>query len=469
MIKIDRSKMKVCFIGTWGQPLGIAYIAAVLEKEGYICKIMDLSGSKYDLGELQKILLNEKPDIVGISSITPTFPEALQIARATKAKLPETIVVMGGIHTTVRPHDALNTPYVNIVVRGEGEITFKELLQKISQGKSIDKILGISFKNEEEIIHNESRPPIEDLDSLPFPAWHLMPLEKYRYGFWKEPFVNILTSRGCKGVCTYCIHSKKTIGKFRARSAKNVVDEIEHIKEKFGIRFFRIIDDNFTYDKERVLKICDLIQERELNIIWDLPNGTRVDTVDKELLQKMYDAGCFKIDFGIESGNQEILKKMRKNITKDQVRKTVRDAKEVGLSVGGFFMLGNIGENEQTLKETIEFAKELNCDHTAFSIATPYPGTVFWDKVEKDGCLLYGTDWSRYRIYEQPIFEMGDLTADLLFKYLKKAHRKYYLRQKFLVSSLKHIFMPKSRAQFLYDIDTFIQFVKVKLSRKNNE
>jgi len=450
--------MKVLLIETWGYPLGLTYLAAVLEKKNIDVKIFDMCLKKNDRSQLIAEIKDYSPDLVGITSVTPTFPQALGIARVTKEALSQAMVVLGGIHVTVRPEDALSHREVDFVIRGEGEYTILELVEALGGERSYREIKGLSYKRKGKIIHNPSRPLNQDLDSLPFPARHLLNPDDYTLFFWKERFTSLGTSIGCKGACTFCIHSKRLLGPgFRANSPDYVVREIEEVHNQLGIRYFRIIDDNFTFDRNRVLKICDLLKEKSLDIFWDMPNGTRTDTIDKELMQRMYRAGCFNVDFGIESGDKTVLKKMGKGVSLNTMRQAVRDAKACGLIVGGYFMFGNLGDNRERMNKTIQFAKELNCHHVSFSLCTPYPGTVLWDRVEKEGRWLNRDNWAEATIFGKPTFELGEVTEELLSGYRKYALRKYYLRFGYLFSLFKRLFSFWKGRQWLIELDRFFR------------
>ena len=447
--------MKVCLISPWEQPLGLASIATCI-KDIAETKIIDLPALKWDIDDIKKFLTDYKPEIIGFTSMTQNFPQMIKIAKMTKKILPKSLIVFGGIHATVRPQDPLKYKFVDLVVRDEGEITFKEIIKTIKAKKDYKKIKGISYKIKNKIINNEKRELINNLNKLPEIDRSFLPMN-YRYGKFKIPYAHIITSKGCKGRCLFCIHSKKLQGEgFRTRSAINVYNEIKNIHDKYNIEFFRIIDDNLTYDRERIIKLCNLITKNKLKIYWDLPNGTRADTVDLELLKKMKKAGCFCIHYGIESGNQQIVYKMGKGTTLKQVEDAIKNTKKAGIRTGGFFMLGNLYENESTIRDTINFSKKLNCDHTTFYVCTPYPGTILWDIIEKKGKHLFGNKWELYNVNGDPSLSIGDIDYKLIKKYYSKAFKEFYLRPKTVISLAKRILFPINKIDFLYNLDTLI-------------
>jgi len=421
----------------FSMPMGLAYIGAVLEEEGFPVKIVDMGVTNLKLpSDLQHFLNRNRPNIVGITSITPTFPVAINIAKIVRKILPETTVIMGGKHVTFLPEEALSTGLVDVVVRGEGEMTMLELMQKMTNNEGINGVLGISYRENGRIVHNQPRPLIKDLDILPFPARHLLPMDKYRDCVPPVPYTALITSRGCRGHCSFCT-SWRFFGGTRLRSPENVVAEIEHVLKKYHINYFGIWDDDFTADIDRVMEICGLILRRGIKIHWNLPNGVRVDRANLALFKKMKEAGCYAIDFGIETGSPEILAKLGKGVTMDQVENAVKNSKAAGLNVGCFFMIGNISEDEKTIRQTLEFAKRLKPHRISFSIATPFPGTLMYETLRKEGRLL-SSNWSEYGLFSgRAMFEHDKLTRDLLERMYREARWQYYMRPSYLLQIIK--------------------------------
>lgn len=328
--------------------------------------------------------------------MTPNYKSAHMVAKLVKEVSKETTVIMGGAHPTVLPVETLQDPNVDIVVRGEGELTAFEVTESIAGRLQLKDIAGISFKENGKIIQTPERVPIEDLDSLPLPARHLLPVEKYRPFFpdqlFKAPVEAILTSRGCPFRCIFCAARVISGRKYRWRSPKKVIEEIELLINEYGIQQLGIIDDTFTADKKRAEKICEELITRKLNkdLVWLC--ATRVDAVDRDLLKKMCEAGCRSISYGIESGSQRLLNLIRKGISLDQAKKAVKSTKEAGIECRGTFILGLPTETRNESMETINFAKELDLDFAKFSLATPYPGTELHDIAVSDGNL--SIDWS---------------------------------------------------------------------------
>ncbi|MFZ7138843.1 MAG: B12-binding domain-containing radical SAM protein, partial [archaeon] len=316
---------------------------------------------------------------------------------------------------------------LDVVARKEGENTFLELVQRIEAGKSFNDILGITCRDGDDFIRNSDRPYIEDLDSLPFPAHHLWPLDRLKkYGDVMFP---LMTSRGCVYWCEFCSAVRMFGRRYRMRSAKNVVDEMEYLHKTFGSSTFTFYDDAFTVDQARVEEICKELHNRNLKLTWDC--GTRVDMVNKELLQKMKDAGCIAVWFGVEAGSQLVLDKMGKGFTAQLTKKAFKMAQDIGLLTIASVVFGFPGETKETAMETIKFIQELNPDDVGFYIATPYPGTPMAEQVIKNGWLRV-TDFNKYDT-ATPIFELPDLTMQEVREIREKAFHKFYIRPTYIL------------------------------------
>jgi len=405
-------------------PLGLAYIASVLEKFGHECEILDANVLRLENNNVLNFISSHNPGIIGIYSNIITAKSSLELLKKIKEEFKDKITVCGGPFPTVEPVVFLK--HGDIVVRGEGE--YKML--KIANGEKIGRISGISFKRNNKIIHNKSEKFISDLDSLPFPAYHLLPkLKIYRMRGRKSPAVPILTSRGCPYSCIYC--TKSIFGScFRARSPENVLKEIEFLINEFGAKEIDIFDDNFSLDMNRAEKICDAIIKNRYNIAINCQNGLRVDRMTKNLIKKLKDAGVFKVGIGIESGNEKILRTIKKQIHLKQVETVVKWFRDVGIIVYGFFMIGLPGDNPKTMQDTIDFAKRVNPDIANFMITMPIPGTELYNIVEKYGKFIHNIKFgSEYGFYgSNAFFEMGETKSEDVIRFYKKAYREFYFR-----------------------------------------
>jgi len=317
---------------------------------------------------------------------------------------------------------------LDIVVRKEGEETFLDIVGRIEEGKTYYDTLGTTCRKKEKIIKNDDRPYIENLDDLPFPAHHLWPLERLtKHGIIIFP---IISSRGCVYWCDFCTTVRMFGRRYRMRTPKNVVDELEYLKKRFGANRFTFYDDAFTVDQDRVLAICREIKNRKLKIEWDCE--TRVDMVTKELLVEMKHAGCASIWFGVESGSQKVLDAMRKGISPSQIVKAFKWAKEAGLITVAGVVLGFPGETKETIEETTKFIEKLNPNDVGYYIATPYPGTPLYNKVVEEGILRI-TDFNKFDT-ATPLFEMGTMTGDELRDIRERAFQRFYLRPAYFFS-----------------------------------
>lgn len=335
-------------LGASGVPLGLGYLGAVLQKEGHQVRIIDGFTLDYSLKQFQAEIESFDPQLVGITSTTPAIPQSYKLSKRVKKIDPEMVTMIGGPHVTFTPQQTLKEcPSLDIVVRGEGEETIKELATALDQGDSWDPIQGITFRKDHHLKSNPSRPFIEDLDQLPYPAYHLLPMEQYeREG---RQYGMVMTSRGCPFNCSFCSSSKLFVKHWRARSSLNVVGELEMLKKDFGIKEVGFMDDTFTLNANRAKKICDLMIQKDLNLDWTC--SSRVDTLDESLLRKLKQAGCHTIYLGLESGTQETLDRIGKGTTLNQGKKAVDLARKVGIEVLRSFILGIPGESLSHIKK----------------------------------------------------------------------------------------------------------------------
>ena len=379
-------------------PLGLAYMAAVLEQNNYIVKIVDVSAEGLSWVELEARIKNEQPKLVGISFMTPQVGEALKIAALVKKINPQIITVVGGPHATALPREIMEEKSIDFTVIGEGEITLLELADKFvrNEEKELGDIKGIAYRKNNETIITEPRPFVEDLDSLPFPAWHLLPVDKYCVastgGKASEQVFNIFSSRGCPNQCIFCGGPKIMGRRYRRRSAQNIIQELIYLKNNFGATQFDFQDDSVTVFKDSLREMCQEIIKQNLNITWMC--NSRVDILDMDALLLMKKAGCVRIDLGVESGDGQVLKRIKKGITIEQVRKSHQMAKEAGIMINSFAMVGNLGEDFSGVKKTAELMKELGEDVNV-SISTPFPASELY-QIAKENNWLRVYDWNKY-------------------------------------------------------------------------
>jgi len=409
-------------------PLGIGYLAAVLEENQYEVDVVDCQALRLSYEGVEREIGERQPDVVGITSTTLTYKSALRIAEIAKAVCPSCLTVLGGCHATFWDDKALQEcPYLDVVVRKEGENTLLELARRLEGGRPFHDVLGITCRRGGEIVRTADRPYIEDLDSLPFPAHHLWPIERLRkYG---KTIFPLMTSRGCVYWCNFCSAVRMFGRRYRMRSPKNVVDELEFLNKTYGADQFTFYDDTFTVNQPKTAKICDEIRNRKLKIEWDCE--TRVDMVTKELLLKMRKAGCIAIWFGVESGSQRIIDAMEKGFSIAQATRAFKWAKEAGLLTVAGVILGFPGETKETAWETIKLVEKINPDDVGYYIATPYPGTPMYDFVKEKGWLKI-TDFDKYDT-ATPIFELPTLSMQELREIREEAFQRFYLRPTYVL------------------------------------
>ena len=380
-------------IDKWDNPkwphLGLAYIASILLKSSIKPIVIDAKFEKINLDEVKNRLSNiEQVDIVGLTSMTHNIKDAHATAKIIKDFFPESLTVIGGCHVTALPKQTLEEfPFFDVVVIGEGEITFYEIVKAIKEKTNFEKIEGIAFRKNNEIYITKPREFINNIDAIPFPAWQLFPKsEKYP----------IMASRGCPSKCNFCMRVMGT--KVRIRTPRNIINEMLEDIIKFNAKHIPFFDDSFTVNKKNCLKLLELMTKNKINnkVTWSVE--TRVDFINKEILLKMKSGGCVWVGFGIESGNPEILKRTGKGITKEQAVEAINQAKSAGIRVGSFFILGHPFETYESAMDTIKFAKQLNTDTVAFGIMVPYPGTEIFKMAlsGEGGYKIISSNWSDF-------------------------------------------------------------------------
>jgi radical SAM superfamily enzyme YgiQ (UPF0313 family) len=438
-------------------PLGIAYIASILEREGHKVDILDSKALGLTSSETKKYIKNFHPNIVGITSMTSTIKGALEVSKLTKEVSEDITTVLGGPHMFVFPKETLTYNYVDFGVAGEGEIVFPELILALEGKKKFESIDGLAYKRNNKIKFKPAKRFVKNLDSLPFPARHLLPNKKYFSILADQPFTTMITSRGCPYRCGYCF--KKNLDNIiRFRNPKNIVDEIENCLEmKFKEIWF--YDDTFTLNKKRVRGICDEIINRGIEFKWQVL--TRVDCIDSELLKLMKKAGCYLIKYGVESGDQNILKLMRKNITLQQVKDAMRLTKQTGIETFCFFMIGYPGEDDKKIKKTIDFALELDPDWAMFSNTTPYPHTDLIDLAYKTKMLNDKDYWKK--------FTLGNTNERIPYKFteldkkVEEAYKQFYFRPKFALKTIMKIKSVRQLRNYISALTALIKFKSIEV------
>ncbi len=421
------------------QPLGLAYIAAALENAGYDVKIIDAKAERFSIDSILEHVSGFNPGIVGLGSSTPDFCITRLLAEKIKS-LGDYTVVIGGPHVSALPEETMETGCFDYGVLGEGERTIVELADAISARRKdkIPDIKGIIFNNGKKPVRTTKRPYIEDLDTIPLPARHLLPpVDKYRYCYYKSlPNAIIITSRGCPYKCVFC--DQAVFGnQFRTRSAGHILDEIQVLVDKYGVSEVSIVDDLFTFSPERVMELCRKLISRNLKIDWSCMG--RVDRVTPETLKAMKASGCWQIGYGVESGNQRVLDNINKGIKLECIEKTIHETRKAGIKTVAFFMIGLPGDNDKSIRDTLKFAKKLPLDRAVFFITQPFPGSKLYKTALARGEIKKDVEYRHYHKYSSPkklAHTTYGLDMDTLIKYRKRCYRDFYLRPAYLLREI---------------------------------
>jgi anaerobic magnesium-protoporphyrin IX monomethyl ester cyclase len=408
-------------------PEGLCYLAACLRMKGVRVAIVDAVSQGLNALAAARAVLAYEPRIVGLGLMTISANAAGRIADAIKAVRSECAVVAGGPHVTIMSEETLKRfASIDFAVIGEGETTMTELTLALLNGKNgLDDIAGIAFRREAGIVRTKARPFIEDLDSLPLPAWDLLPdlVSTYKQSVARShtaASIGMVTSRGCNGKCNFCarpVHGNR----LRAFSAGRVLEMFDVLCRDHGIRGFVINDDTFVVFKKRLRDICNELAGRPTRPLWSC--FARVDQVDRETLTLMYAAGCRTVSFGIESGSQRMLDAMNKEITIAQSEKAVREAHRAGLFINGYFVIGFPGETAESIDETMRFAESLPLDNAFYAYATPHPGTKFYDMIRSARDI----DWDRFDQWQLTYVPDG-MTEEELSDRIARATKSFYMR-----------------------------------------
>lgn len=428
-------------------PLNLAYLASYLRenKQNIQVNIIDAEGLDMTFEQLYLEVDKFSPHIVGITCPTAAYYNIQKICKDLKEKDNAVKIVLGGSHPTALPKETIKETGCDAVVIGEGEITFFDMLNVWEKGQKLEKVKGIAYRDEDggEISITPARELIKDLDIVPFPAKDLLPIHKYFLPPTKrirsERATNMVTSRGCPYNCHYCMAQTMWTRRTRLRSVRNVLEEIKVNIEQYKLDEFSFHDEVFTLKKDRAAAICKGILEAGWDMSWVCM--ARAESVDLELLKLMKQAGCGKICFGFESGSARMLKLMNKTMKPDDAIAAAALCKKAGIDVVGNFILGYPGEDVQSIKETIAFAKKVDCNTAAFFIAIPYPGTPLWFEAKEKGYLKDPVNWREFAPVsnlESPMVIPG-LPPSELEKWKRKAYYKFYLRPLYILKQIKKI------------------------------
>ncbi len=423
-------------------PLGAGYLASCIQNKGHTVKILDNSINNLDEQQFELYLRDFKPDIVGFTTYTFSINVCFKMAAQIKTINPDIKIVFGGPHATYLSKEVMRDENVDFIVKGEAEESIVKLLDAFSNKEGYADIKGIVYKDDfGQIIDNGNYPLIKNLDDIPLPAYNLLEMHKYypsvNRKFSNGNFASIITSRGCPYKCTFCSHEMFG-SKVRLRSPKNVVREIGILNKEYNVKEFIFLDDTFTTVQSRVFEICDLIVEKNLGIVWSC--NTRADHASKELYLALNKAGCKALHIGVESGSQEALDLMKKNITLDQIQNAISLGKKYVGCVTCGFILGMPGDTIENANHTINYAISLNPDYATFTIATPIPGSELFKNAVKKGLIdTQNAEWDKFFVLfspDFPVIEMSDIKRKDLIRLTKKAFIKFYFRPSYVFKKI---------------------------------
>jgi anaerobic magnesium-protoporphyrin IX monomethyl ester cyclase len=416
-------------------PLGLAYLAAALQASGTGVSIID--AEVLGLGH-EQLLSQIAPDadLIGFSATTLAWPSTRLAAAHVRSAFPNALLVIGGAQVNAFPEETLLASVFDLGVLGDGEATLVELVARLASGRDVSDLEGCVVRDGDQIRVNEPIPWMEDLDTVPFPALDLLPMDRYQCVMVEEPFVSMITSRGCPYRCDFCsqIYCGSTL---RSRSAESIVDEMQHWIERYGAKEIVLFDETFGVKKQIALRVCELIQERGIKIRWNA--RTRINLVDRELLSAMRNAGCYALHLGIESGTDRVLALMNKKITTREVRAAVALARELGFQTHAYFMLGYPGETRAEIAETLRFSRSLRLDWASYTITIPSPRTPLCERAVEMGALR-ADYWREYTFGREPVdclfFESDECSVAYLHRTKRRAYIRFYMRPGVLARNL---------------------------------
>ncbi|MFC1804801.1 B12-binding domain-containing radical SAM protein [Candidatus Omnitrophota bacterium] len=420
-------------------PMGLLYLAAALEREGHAVKVIDMQISGSAVPDIKAIIEKEKPSFVGITAVTAMINRALVLCKIVKEINQDIYTLLGGSHPTALPMETINHQAVDIVISGEGEVSICEVVDFLSKHPGrIGEVKGIYYKKEGSAIFAGERKVLEDLDSLPFPAWHLVDLKSYRHPLARSnSFASVLTSRGCPRKCTFCSRGVFA-NTYRMRSAGNVLEEISRLMEKFDVNEIHFVDDTFTLDRKHIEGICRGIIDRSWKLRWATPNGVQVNTLDEELLLMMKRAGCYSLSFGVESGNQETLDSVKKGQKLEKIKQVFDICHRIGIETVAFIIIGFPNEGRKEIDQTLRFLKEIRADIADIHLLIPLPGTELFEQLNAKGYIIE-RDWSKYVFHSLPVYRTDHFSQIELFDQYKRVYREYHLRISYIISRLMRL------------------------------
>ncbi len=430
--------------GSFLQPLGVVYIASLLEENGYKVRIIDNSIMLWSMDKIVEETRDFNPDYIGLSSTTIMIPYIMKLAKELKKVMPDIPLVVGGAGITVEK-DILFKTDIDFGIYGEGEYTFLELISALDEKKSYSNIKGLIIIAEKKI--NPPRPYLENLDELPLPSLNLLPMEKYSISpdrFFDSPVGTIISSRGCPYYCIFCDHTIFS-RVYRGHSPERVVQEMKRLVDYFGVKHIAFEDDLFVYDKKRIIEICKLIKKKRLKVKWQCT--ARANLVDEELIKEMASAGCWMINIGVESGSQRILNLIKKGITIEQVKRAVRLMHKYKIKARGYFMINHPSETLEEMNASMDLALELPFHTIIVCITVPYKNTELWDIAKKYGKFKKDID-QMTEFSDNPNFITDGFTKEDILRLQKKFYIRFFFRPKQILKQVLWVLFLNPRQSF---------------------
>lgn len=443
-------------------PLGLATLAAVIEQFGGEADIIDAQALNLSQSELaEKLTQNGDYDYIGLTATTPEIDNAIAIASLVRRIFPKSKIIFGGVHATIFHMELLTNRYCDLVVRGEGE----QAVQALAEQRAIKDIPNLSWRTDNgNIVTNPDSTAYVDLETLPFPAYHKLPMSRYRSALGAarcHPSIGMITSRGCPGACTFCF-SGMFGKKIRFESAQKMILHVKLLQQKYGIREISFYDDTFTANRRRVEEFCSGLLAEGISISWSC--FARVDTVTPDLLKLMQRAGCHQIMYGFETADDQVLAMINKKVASSSHKQVVAWTREAGINIRGAFMLGSPGENMASLQRTIEYSKSLGVTFAIYNITTPYPGTALYDWAQENN-LLKHKEWRQYDLAHS-ILELPGLPSEKVENYYRSAFREFYLRPSYILRRFFSIFSAQELKMYL---NVFSGLLGITLARRHNK
>jgi len=412
-------------------PLGILSIASYAEQQGFRVQVLDVHAERLDDKEVAARIAGAKPRYVGISVLTNMAVPAHYIARLAKQAAPTCKVIAGGVHAEALPEEMLRNSAIDAVARGDGEETMVDILRDLP----FSGIKGLSYRSGNRVVHNPPRPVEKDLDKYPFPAYHLIDFKKYfpAVGTYRRlPAISMLVTRGCIGHCTFC-NSARTV--LRTRTPASVIAQIKLLRYQYGIRQIQFYDDTFTVMRKNVIEVCRLLAEEKIDVTWVA--YIRGDCFSEEVAAAMKKAGCHQVLIGVETGDEQIMKNVRKPIDKEKYRQAVATAHKHGMEVRASFILGLPGETRQSMQASLDLAKSMDVDLVQVNLLTPYPGTEVFNYAVENNLLIH-RNWSEYG-QDKVLMNLPTVSTQELYDFEKYSYRAFYMRPIVLFRQLRRV------------------------------